>query len=1071
MKNYSKPIKFVIAFFFLIICSFGFAQLPIGSATWELTNPENGGTGYSASTVGYVGAGDEIFNNTSVNQYTGPEESQRVRISSNEWPANQTSPIEGVYVEFIISPLANAKMYVKNIRLGIAAMSVSTMKAEIQYSTDAAFSTYSVLPYSTGLDNNYLRVDSLTRIDEEIDVTVDNGDTLYLRIYPWVDNDPSVRTGKYVCLNDVIVSGEIESLPYAASVIWPFNGEQSYITTESMLANGPIYSDSLAYYNSMDLPVSGISGTVTTGAIRTVSGTWLAQIDTTTSYYIEFCVFPKYGATFLTDSITLYIGGKNSSNLKAALYYSTDADFSTGTLLINDAPLKEDSVSKWKAGIDTSLGHNDTLYFRIYPYSTVSESLPVYVALHAIGIYGVTSGLTADPPEVTTGEISYISTTFATCSGNIPSDGGTQVITRGVVWNTTGNATINDNKSDEGGGSGSFNSLISGLTPGTTYYVRAYATNGAGTSYGSQIILETLSVVVPPTVSTSAINNILVFSAESGGNVSNWGGDTIEAKGVCWNTAGSPTISDSISIDGSGLGAFTSYLTPLKENTTYYIRAYATNSAGTGYGEEISFTTQSPSPDITKVVAKDGSGDYLHVQDAFDDVPDNYTGTYTILVKPGTYYEKVFLDRNKIHVVLKGIHADSTIITYDDNASSDNGSGGKVGTSGSYSVAIEADDFMAMDITFQNTNQDEQAVALRTNGDRQSFYRCKILGYQDTFYAWGGRGTGRNYFKNCLLEGSVDFIFGRNIVVFDSCEIHENRNNGELTAASTEPETKFGLVFLNSEITVANIGFNGDSVSSFSLGRPWQKSPRTVFIQCLEPAQLKPEGWDSWNVVPALYAEYMCYGPGSDTSFRNPISRQLKDSEASNYTIENIFARESSPAFSFNWIPNQDIYKFSQTIAFSELSDIELKKGSLELSAVASSGLPLDYSSSDKIIATIEGTTVTLLSEGSITITASQEGNYMYNKAPDSKQTLTITNTADIAKILNKNFGVYPNPASEYIVIRGMANGQLSIVNLTGQLVKQVQVITDSQEIDIKDLEKGVYYILVNANIFKLIVN
>jgi hypothetical protein len=215
----------------------------------------------------------------------------------------------------------------------------------------------------------------------------------------------------------------------------------------------------------------------------------------------------------------------------------------------------------------------------------------------------------------------------------------------------------------------------------------------------------------------------------------------------------------------------------------------------------------------------------------------------------------------------------------------------------------------------------------------------------------------------------------------------------------------------------------------------------------------------------------MCYGPGSDTSFRNPISRQLKDSEASNYTIENIFARESSPAFSFNWIPNQDIYKFSQTIAFSELSDIELKKGSLELSAVASSGLPLDYSSSDKIIATIEGTTVTLLSEGSITITASQEGNYMYNKAPDSKQTLTITNTADIAKILNKNFGVYPNPASEYIVIRGMANGQLSIVNLTGQLVKQVQVITDSQEIDIKDLEKGVYYILVNANIFKLIVN
>ncbi|MBN2008280.1 T9SS type A sorting domain-containing protein, partial [candidate division KSB1 bacterium] len=366
-----------------------------------------------------------------------------------------------------------------------------------------------------------------------------------------------------------------------------------------------------------------------------------------------------------------------------------------------------------------------------------------------------------------------------------------------------------------------------------------------------------------------------------------------------------PTIEDSKTEDGSGIGEFTSLMYPLMPSTQYWVRAYATNSVGTEYGGTKGFTTQAPSPDVIKVVAQDGSGDYETVQAAFDDVPDNYTGSWTIYVKPGTYYEKLFLDRNKINVTLKGDDPLTTILTYDDYA------GKAGGTSMSYSAAIDPDDFTAVNITFQNTVvndgsfNDQQGVALRVNGDRQAYYNCRLLGYQDTYYAWGGRATGRTYMKNCYVEGSVDFIFGRNIVLFDSCEIHINRNGGTLTAASTEPETKFGLVFSDCIISADSIGFNGTPITSFLLGRPWQQSPRTVFIRCEEPASLNPAGWSTWNVPPALYAEYQCYGPGSDHSNRINISRQLSEDEALEYTLENIFSKDSHPAFAFDWAPEE----------------------------------------------------------------------------------------------------------------------------------------------------------------------
>jgi len=145
--------------------------------------------------------------------------------------------------------------------------------------------------------------------------------------------------------------------------------------------------------------------------------------------------------------------------------------------------------------------------------------------------------------------------------------------------------------------------------------------------------------------------------------------------------------------------------------------------------------------------------------------------------------------------------------------------------------------------------------------------------------------------KNCFIEGSVDFIFGRDLVVFDSCTIHEIRNSGTLTAANTDQTSLYGYVFRNCTILADSIGYDSNPITTFYLGRPWQSSPRTVFVHCYEPATLDSTGWLAWNVTPALYAENRCYGPGSNSSSRVKWSSQLSDSAADSYTLKNIFSK------------------------------------------------------------------------------------------------------------------------------------------------------------------------------------
>ena len=196
-----------------------------------------------------------------------------------------------------------------------------------------------------------------------------------------------------------------------------------------------------------------------------------------------------------------------------------------------------------------------------------------------------------DKPTLTTVAIGNIGGVTAESGGVITSDGGLAVSASGVVWSTNPYPTTSYYKTTDGTPVGPYVSAITGLTPNTMYYVRAYATNEAGTSYGNQLTFTTTSSPVVPTITTTAISGITESSALSGGNVMSTGGATILSRGVVWGTTTGPTISNSKTVDGVGTGTFVSTLTGLTANTVYYVRAYATNSVGTAYGDEVHFTT------------------------------------------------------------------------------------------------------------------------------------------------------------------------------------------------------------------------------------------------------------------------------------------------------------------------------------------------------------------------------------------------------------------------------------------------------------------------------------------------
>lgn len=193
-------------------------------------------------------------------------------------------------------------------------------------------------------------------------------------------------------------------------------------------------------------------------------------------------------------------------------------------------------------------------------------------------------------PSVVTTAVTEITQTTAVSGGNVDYGGGNTVTSRGVCWSTFANPTITDNHTTDGGGTGTFISNLTGLIGNTTYFVRAYAVNITGTTYGNQETFNTSPLL--PSVTTTSVSLITLTTAASGGNVTSNGGADVTVRGVCWSILPNPTIADNITTDGSGGGVFISSMTNLISNTLYYVKAYATNSVGTAYGNELTYTTQ-----------------------------------------------------------------------------------------------------------------------------------------------------------------------------------------------------------------------------------------------------------------------------------------------------------------------------------------------------------------------------------------------------------------------------------------------------------------------------------------------
>ena len=291
------------------------------------------------------------------------------------------------------------------------------------------------------------------------------------------------------------------------------------------------------------------------------------------------------------------------------------------------------------------------------------------------------------------------------------------------------------------------------------------------------------------------------------------------------------------------------------------------------------------------IVVQDGSGNYKTVQQAFDAVPFNNKKPVTIFVKNGIYKEKLHLDSAKNFVTLVGEDKFNTILTYDDHTGKVSPKGDTINTRTSASFMMKANDFTAKNITFQNDAgyNAGQAVGLESDGDKASFYNCRIIGNQDILFT--NNDNSRQYFQDCYIEGTTDFIFGSSTAWFEHCHIHSKKNS-HVTAASTPQTHLFGYVFNDCVLT-------GDTtLHGVSLGRPWRPYSNVAYIHCYIGQQVKPEGWSNWNNTEnyktTRYAEYKNYGPGANISSRVSWSRQLTDEEIKKLTVKNVLGWEPS---------------------------------------------------------------------------------------------------------------------------------------------------------------------------------
>lgn len=297
---------------------------------------------------------------------------------------------------------------------------------------------------------------------------------------------------------------------------------------------------------------------------------------------------------------------------------------------------------------------------------------------------------------------------------------------------------------------------------------------------------------------------------------------------------------------------------------------------------------------VELIVSKDGTGNYQTIQEAINSTRDLNSNRVVIHIKNGNYHEKLIVPTWKTNISLIGESKEGTVISYDDFSGKNVPNGkdqyarDKFGTFTSYTVLIQGNDCIVENLTIENTaGRVGQAVALHVEADRVFVKNCRILGNQDTLYLT--KENSRQYFLNCFIEGTTDFIFGDALAVFENCIIN-SLVNSYITAASTTQRQPYGFVFIRCKLIADS------AATKVFLGRPWRPYAKTVFLHCDLGAHIVPEGWNEWKgdaMFPdkektAYYAEFENAGAGASTKARVVWSKQLSKNESKQYQPQNL---------------------------------------------------------------------------------------------------------------------------------------------------------------------------------------
>ncbi|XP_045807752.1 probable pectinesterase 53 isoform X2 [Trifolium pratense] len=302
------------------------------------------------------------------------------------------------------------------------------------------------------------------------------------------------------------------------------------------------------------------------------------------------------------------------------------------------------------------------------------------------------------------------------------------------------------------------------------------------------------------------------------------------------------------------------------------------NVSAIGQGLDLKLR-QAESKKISLTVSQNGAADFKSITEAINSIPPYNTRRVILLIAPGVYREKIVIPKTLPFITFLGDSRDRPTITGNDTASVAGNDGALLRTFNSATVAVNASYFVAINIKFENTayvpigSEVDQAVALRISGTKAAFYNCSFYGVQDTLYDH----KGLHYFKNCFIQGSVDFIFGYGRSLYEGCTINSiTKNMTSITAQKRSSSSlDSGFSFKNSTVTGSGRVY---------LGRPWGDYSRVVFSYTFMDKIVLPKGWKDWedqkHYLNVYYGEYKCSGPGSNFTGRVPWARLLTDEEA-----------------------------------------------------------------------------------------------------------------------------------------------------------------------------------------------